>query len=314
MGDLATAPGVSRISLEPLSIDAVGRAGPRGRLDRRCRRAVPEHGRQPLLRHRGDRRRRLRSARPRSATQCRPARRGCPRRPRKSSAAAAVLGQRADVTTLVAVSGQTDVAVDECVQSGVLVGDDEGWAFRHEIARVAVEEALLPGQRRDLHARALGDAALDRAAPTIAAWPTTQRAPATGRPRSCTPSGPRSRPPDWGAHREAAAQYRIALRACPRRPTSEPRLLEALSYECYLTDQLTEAIAARQQAMELHELSGDHGGGRHGPALAVPAVVVPRAGARTASGTPRPRSRPWSRSTSRRRWPWPTATSPSCGC
>jgi DNA-binding CsgD family transcriptional regulator/Tfp pilus assembly protein PilF len=34
-------------------------------------------------------------------------------------------------------------------------------------------------------------------------------------------------------------------------------LLEELSYECYLTDQLTEAIAARQQAMELHELADD---------------------------------------------------------
>ena len=34
-------------------------------------------------------------------------------------------------------------------------------------------------------------------------------------------------------------------------------LFVALSYECYLTDQLPEALAARQRALELHELAGE---------------------------------------------------------
>ena len=154
------------------------------------------------------------------------------------------------------MSGQTDSAVDECVQSGVLVGDEEGWAFRHEIARVAVEEALLPGRRRDLHARALAtlrsqDSTDDRRLAYHAAGAGDRASTLSHAERAAVQAARR------GAHREAAAQYRITLRACPASADIRPRLLESLSYECYLTDQLTEAIAARQQAMELHELSGD---------------------------------------------------------
>ncbi|MGN6605603.1 MAG: LuxR C-terminal-related transcriptional regulator, partial [Jatrophihabitans sp.] len=60
-----------------------------------------------------------------------------------------------------------------------------------------------------------------------------------------------------GAPRAAVEWLRLALRA---RPTDGPvrrGLYEALSYECYLTDQLDEAITARRQALELAVLDGD---------------------------------------------------------
>ena len=41
--------------------------------------------------------------------------------------------------------------------------------------------------------------------------------------------------------------------------SDRPALFVALSYECYLTDQLPEALTARQRALELHEIAGDTG-------------------------------------------------------
>jgi len=60
-----------------------------------------------------------------------------------------------------------------------------------------------------------------------------------------------------GAHREAAEQYRLALRFPDSSQENRARLFAALSYECYLTDQLDEALSTRREAMELAELAGD---------------------------------------------------------
>ena len=61
-----------------------------------------------------------------------------------------------------------------------------------------------------------------------------------------------------GAHREAAAQYARALRWAGELPAREQAvLLEHRSYECYLTDQMVEAIEAREQALDCHRELGD---------------------------------------------------------
>lgn len=44
--------------------------------------------------------------------------------------------------------------VDACVDAGMLTADDRGHLlFRHELARLAIADAVLPARRRDLHAR-----------------------------------------------------------------------------------------------------------------------------------------------------------------
>ena len=61
-----------------------------------------------------------------------------------------------------------------------------------------------------------------------------------------------------GAHREAAAQYARALRYADRLSfTERGDLLERRSYECYVTDQLDEAIEALDLAAECHREVGD---------------------------------------------------------
>jgi DNA-binding CsgD family transcriptional regulator len=61
-----------------------------------------------------------------------------------------------------------------------------------------------------------------------------------------------------GAHREAAAQFALALRFADGLPTEERiDLLERRSYECYLTGETREAIDARRRALEEHRARGD---------------------------------------------------------
>ena len=131
---------------------------------------------------------------------------------RRVLASAAVLGRRVDTRLLGAVSGQPEAAIMECVDHGVLLAEEDAWVFRHELGRLAVEQTLTPSERVTLNRRALHELALvepdnHRALGVHAAacgdWPAvldhaTRAAEAAAR---------------LGAHRESAAEYRLALRA-----------------------------------------------------------------------------------------------------
>jgi DNA-binding CsgD family transcriptional regulator/tetratricopeptide (TPR) repeat protein len=170
-------------------------------------------------------------------------------------AAAAILGTAADAGLLAAVAGRDVGAVDEAVEAGVLVPEATGYAFRHEFARQVVEKSLSAVRRRQLHGRAMRELGI--------------RTPEDHRTLAHHAVGfgdddaaahhavlAARRAARLGAHREAAAQYRIALRQSGVR-SDRAELFVALSYECYLTDQLPEAITARQRALELHELASE---------------------------------------------------------
>ena len=69
--------------------------------------------------------------------------------------AAAVLGNRTRHDVVVAVAESGPAALDDCVARGFL-GDDAGeLSFRHDLARLAIENAITPWRRRQLHARAV---------------------------------------------------------------------------------------------------------------------------------------------------------------
>lgn len=172
------------------------------------------------------------------------------------TAAAAVLGVSATADLLTAVSGRSVAAVDECTERGVLVGRPSGYTFRHELARQAVEASLSAVRRRALHRRALrelsGRTPDDHRALAHHAAGCGDEATAVHHATLAAEHAAR-----LGAHREAAAQYRMALRGGGAHIPERAALFEALSYECYLTDQLPEALAARQRALELHELADE---------------------------------------------------------
>ena len=237
-------------SFEPLSPRG-GRAAGRAARARR-RRAVPRDRRQPVLRHRGARGRRATTSRRRCATRCSPGPRG--------SAAAAPAAARSG--RVVAAAGRALAArrarrrgatrLDECLASGMLGAAAGGVAFRHELARARGRGVARPRTGgRACTARALARCARG-GVPTSPGSPTTPRRPAT--PTAVLRYAPAAaaRAAALGAHREAAAQYARALRFADGLPLERAgRPARAALDECYLTDQIDEAIAAQEQALEL---------------------------------------------------------------
>ena len=170
---------------------------------------------------------------------------------RKVLDAAAVVAPPVETWLLVEAAGAAPAHVDECVAAGMLQGQAGGVGFRHELARLAVERALAPGRRADLHGRALAALLTRRgAAPDPARL--AHHADGAGDGLAVLEHAPVAarRAAALGAHREAAAQYARALRFADGLATAAlAELLERHSYECYLTDQLDQATASRERAL-----------------------------------------------------------------
>jgi DNA-binding CsgD family transcriptional regulator/tetratricopeptide (TPR) repeat protein len=174
--------------------------------------------------------------------------------------ATSVLTRVAEPWLLEAVAGDAIDALDECIGAAMLTPRDDGVAFRHELARIAVGESLAPHRRLALHRAAL--AAL--ASPTDGSRPdaarVTHHAVAAGDVDAVLRFAPlaAARAACVGAHREAAAHYAEALALGDRIPRAERAdLLERRSRACYLTDQHTEALEAAWAALALHRELGD---------------------------------------------------------
>ncbi|MGZ4333630.1 MAG: ATP-binding protein [Gaiellaceae bacterium] len=153
---------------------------------------------------------------------------------------------------------RADAALDECVAAGMLRAEPGRVGFRHELARLAVEEALPPGSRRALHRDVL--AALIDAAELADPARLAHHAEAADDTEAVLRFAPEAgaRAAAVGAQREAAEQYARALRhgnGLDRATRAE--LLEQRAIACYLTDQNTESIDALHLALPLYGELGD---------------------------------------------------------
>ncbi|WP_084099494.1 AAA family ATPase [Demequina sp. NBRC 110051] len=174
---------------------------------------------------------------------------------RLAAEAASVLGDTAPADLVAAVAGCELDAIDVCVERGVLVAGRAGVGYRHELAREAVEAGIAAPQARRLHRAALAE--IRRRTPEDhrrIAHHAAQCGEATLAAQHATLAGRQLAA--LGAHREAATQLRAALR---QGPPAEDRagLFVELSHECYLTDQLHEALTARHHALEFHSIAGE---------------------------------------------------------
>jgi DNA-binding CsgD family transcriptional regulator/tetratricopeptide (TPR) repeat protein len=172
--------------------------------------------------------------------------------------AAAIVPGPVDPALLETLAGDAIGRLEECLSCGVLASTPAGVAFRHDLAHMAIEEALLPHERLELHRRAL-DALTGRADPARLAYhaegagdgdAVLRHAPAAAERASAA-----------GAHREAAAQYARALRfAGHLDPAERARLLERRSHECYTADMPGEAADDLQRALTCYREIGDRRG------------------------------------------------------
>ncbi|CAN5690104.1 AAA family ATPase [soil metagenome] len=172
---------------------------------------------------------------------------------------AAVIGSTVEPWLLTTVMGSQLPAIEECREAGMLRADNAQISFRHELARDAVLDALPPLARTELHRKVL--TVLEGAAfnPDNLARMAHHAEVASERDAVLHyASAAGRRAVSLNAHREAAAQFRRALGVAETLPPVErAALLEEYAQECFLTDQMSEAIRARREAIEIWSATGD---------------------------------------------------------
>jgi DNA-binding CsgD family transcriptional regulator/tetratricopeptide (TPR) repeat protein len=173
--------------------------------------------------------------------------------------AVAVVPPQAELPLLEALVGDEMRAVDECLAAGMLATDARGIVFRHELARLAVEDAIAPVRKLELHRLAL-EALASHSQTSVDLARVAHHAEAAGDAEAVLRFAPAAgtRASALGAYREAAAQYARALRFGERLDRERrAEILELRSRACYLTDQYDEGIAALEEAVGLRRSLGD---------------------------------------------------------
>ena len=150
-------------------------------------------------------------------------------------------------------------ALEECLAAGMLMTEGETIAFRHELARLAIEDSTAPRRRKALHRRALAALADHPGAERDLAR-LAHHADASGDADAVQRFAPVAgdRAAAVGAHREAAAEYGRALRHADALPADRrARLLDRAAQECQLVGRATEAIALRRSAVDIYRAAGE---------------------------------------------------------
>jgi AAA ATPase domain len=173
-------------------------------------------------------------------------------------AAAAILARPVAAPLIAAVAGVADVdALDECLDSGTLVGGPLTYRFRHELTRLAVEGAVPAHRRSRLHRAALD--ALRASAPRDHAR-LAHHAEAAGVADEALHHA-RLAAADAVAlrsNREATAQFRRALRfADGWEPGERAALHEGLATALALQDRWEESARERASALQLRRGLGE---------------------------------------------------------
>ncbi len=254
LGDLATLPSVRRVSLPPLSAAAVAALASGSDLDPaelyRLTSGNPFYVSQALQAGLG-----VLPASARDAVLARAARVGA--ESRAVLDAAALIGTRVELALLDLVVGCAPSSIDELLASGLLAGNGGALEFRHEIARLAIAEAVTAHRRGSAHARilaslqALGcddDARMAFHAEAADDGPAVLRYAGAAARRATA----------LASHREAAAQYQRALRFTRGAdPATVAALYDGFAREASLLDRWQEAADACERALTLWRDVGD---------------------------------------------------------
>jgi DNA-binding CsgD family transcriptional regulator len=254
LGDLAALRSTRRVRLDPLSAEGVRRLSAASGLDPaelfRLTGGNPFYITEVLQAGMRDV-----PAAARDAVLARVARLGAPAR--ELLDAGALLGTKVDPAQIEATVPGSAPLLDEILTSGLLAEDGQRIRFRHEIARLTVEQAIPAHRRGPIHQRILeallmlgcsDDAQLAFHAEGAGDGPAVLRyASAAGR-----------RAAELASHREAAAQYQRAVRfAADADTATAAELYGALASEASLVDQWAEAERAGTRALELWRRLGN---------------------------------------------------------
>jgi DNA-binding CsgD family transcriptional regulator/tetratricopeptide (TPR) repeat protein len=152
--------------------------------------------------------------------------------------------------------GPGEAGIEGCLNIGMVRSEDGALAYRHELARRAFEDSLSQSRKQQLHTMVLEVLA---ARPGISAARLAHHADGARNALEVRRFAPAAakQAASVGAHREAAAQYELALRYAPDPTSAEhAELLEQLSYECHLVSRHERALEVRRTALELWRALG----------------------------------------------------------
>ncbi|RUY94570.1 helix-turn-helix transcriptional regulator, partial [Mesorhizobium sp. M7A.F.Ca.CA.003.01.2.1] len=172
--------------------------------------------------------------------------------------AVSVFPRRADAWALQGLCGVASAGqLAECVSNGLLDDLGDGYAFRHEIARRAIEMMLTTSYRRLFNQRALSALLENGGVATARLVHHAVEAHNFEAVREFAPIAAREAS-RVGAHRDAAGYYEVALRQADTLPVEERAgLYEQYAFECHLIARIDEAIKAQEQARALQKALGN---------------------------------------------------------
>ncbi len=171
----------------------------------------------------------------------------------------AVAGPQAELWLLDRLRDHPEQQLAECLESGIVVSAGDAVAFRHELMREAIASVISDHEKHTLHRAALqtladppwGEPDLARLA---------HHADGCGDPeevmRFIAPAAARAS--RLGAHREGAALYERALAYGDALPLqARAQLCERRAAECYLVADFEGAAPEQQQALDCYRQLGD---------------------------------------------------------
>jgi len=171
----------------------------------------------------------------------------------------AIVPSRAERMLIDGILAPIASVASAALASGLLSADGDCYAFRHELARITVADAIEKPRSQMLHSKIF--AALQAgAAGQVPAARLVHHAANAGDREAVLRYAPQAaaKAASHGAHREAALLYKIALDYAEHAELrTRADLLEARAYECYLTNQIAEALAARMDALGIARAMGD---------------------------------------------------------
>jgi len=154
------------------------------------------------------------------------------------------------------VAHPDESTMEGCLGIGMVRHEDGAIAFRHELARRALEDSLSQSRRQRLHAQVLEVLATRQDVPPARLAHHAAGAHERAKVLRCAPLAGREAA-SVGAHREAAAHYQTAVAHAGGLPPAErAALLEQLTYECFLTGNYAQALPVQREALETWRLQG----------------------------------------------------------
>ena len=256
LGELASARGVTRVSVPPLSLDAVRVLADPHDADADAIHALTRGNAFYVTEVLASGTNELPET-VRDAVLARVARLEPPAR--RLLDAAALVPARCELWLLEAVAADVFSHLDVCIASGVLRVDGDDVVFRHELARLAVESSVPAGMRRALNReilRALESPPAGEPDAARLAHHADEAGDADAVLRYAREAGRRAS--DAWSRREAVAQFGRAVRYAERLPARERAdLLIAFAVEANVIGRPAEAAEARLRAIELYHDLGD---------------------------------------------------------